>query len=423
MTYPKRALVLLLLAAGAAPFASGQSEKPPAAFGITFSGYVKTDIFYDSRQTVNIREGHFLLYPKEPSLDPSGQDLNAKSSFNILSIQTRLAGRITGPDALGAKTSAYIEGEFFGTSDADLNGFRLRHAHLRLSWKRSELLIGQFWHPMFIPESYPDVVSFNTGAPFQPFSRAPQVRFVRTFGRTSVIATALAQRDFVSNGPQGPSSVYLRNAVLPELNLKLQYAKVNEAARTETVAGAAVDFLKLVPRLANASGYATDESVTSLVGMAYFKRKWPKWTFKAEGIYGGNLHHLTMQGGYAVRDVPKAPESEHWTYSPTAGLSLWSEIQTNGAPWQAGLFAGYYRNYGARDPLSPAAAEVFARGYNIADIYRLSPRLLYNVGKMRFSGEVELTGTGYGTPDAHGKVQGARYVANFRLLFAAYYFF
>ena len=423
MAYPKRALVLLLLAAGAAPFAAGQSEKSPAAFGITFSGYVKTDIFYDSRQTVNIREGHFLLYPKDPSLDPSGQDLNAKSSFNILSIQTRLAGRITGPDALGAKTSAYIEGEFFGTSDADLNGFRLRHAYLRLNWKRSGLLIGQFWHPMFIPESYPDVVSFNTGAPFQPFSRAPQVRFVRTFGRTSVIATALAQRDFASNGPQGPSSVYLRNAVLPELNLKLQYEKVSETSKTETVAGAGMDFLKLVPRLANTSGYKTDESVASLAGMAYFKRKWPKWTFKAEGIYGANLHHLTMQGGYAVRDVPHIPEAEHWTYSPTNGLSLWSEIQTNGAPWQAGLFAGYYKNYGARDPLSPAAAEVFARGYNIAEICRLSPRLIYNVGKMRFAGEVELTGTGYGTPDAYGKVQGARNVTNLRLLFAAYYFF
>jgi hypothetical protein len=421
MTFPKRALILLLAAAAAAPFAAGQSEKP-SGFGITLSGYVKTDVFYDSRQTVNIREGHFLLFPKEPSLDPDGRDLNAKASFNILSIQTRIAGKITGPDALGAKTSAYIEGEFFGTSDADLNGFRLRHAYLRLNWKRSELMIGQFWHPMFITESYPDVVSFNTGAPFQPFNRSPQVRFVRTFGRTSLVATALSQRDFVSNGPQGPSSVYLRNAVLPELNFKLQYAKTDEAAMTETVAGAGVDFLKLVPRLATASGYQADESVTSLAGMAYFKSKRAKWTFKAEGIYGGNLHHLTMQGGYAVREDPLMVY-EVWSYAPTNGLSLWSEVQTNGAPWQAGLFAGYYKNYGARDPLSPAPAEVFARGYNIADIYRLSPRLLYNVGKMRFAGEVELTGTGYGTPDAYGKVLGARNVTNLRLLFAAYYFF
>ena len=114
---------------------------------------------------------------------------------------------------------------------------------------------------------------------------------------------------------------------------------------------------------------------------------------------------------------------EVWSYAPTNGLSLWSEVQTNGAPWQAGLFAGYYKNFGARAALSPDPAQVFARGYNIADIYRLSPRLLYNIGKMRFALESELTGTGYGTPDAYGKVQSARHVTNLRLLFAAYYFF
>jgi hypothetical protein len=414
-------LILILFAVGMpASRLFGQSDKPASGFGISFSGYVKTDIFYDSRQTVNIREGHYLLYPKEPALDPLGRDVNAKASFNILSIQTRLAGKITGPDALGAKTSAYIETEFFGTSDADLNGFRLRHAYLKLNWKRSELMIGQFWHPMFVTDCYPDVVSFNTGAPFQPFNRSPQVRFTRMFGRIGLIATALAQRDFVSYGPQGASSVYLRNGVLPELNLKLQAAAADESKKTETVAGAGVDLLRLVPRLTTASGYKTDESVTSLAGMAYFKWKRPKWTFKAEGVYGSNLYHLTMLGGYAVRDIVPAPATDTWSYAPTNVLSLWSEVQTNGQPWQAGIFAGSARNCGARHELTDVN---FARGYNIAELYRVSPRLLYNVGKMRFAGEAELTGAAYGTPDAFGKVQGARFVTNLRLLFAAYYFF
>ena len=243
MKFPRRIVFALGIAAVAATAAFGQDEKPASSFGIAFSGYVKTDIFYDTRQTVNIREGHFLLYPKDPLLDPNENDINVKASFNILSIQTRLIGKITGPDALGAKTSAYLEAEFFGTSDADLNAFRLRHAYLKLNWKKSELLIGQYWHPMFIGESYPDVVSFNTGAPFQPFNRSPQVRFIRTFGKVSLVATALSQRDFVSNGPQGPSSVYLRNAALPEFNLKLQYAASNDTDKTETQVGAGVDAL------------------------------------------------------------------------------------------------------------------------------------------------------------------------------------
>jgi hypothetical protein len=63
------------------------------SFGISFSGFVKTDLMYDSRQVVSIREGHFLLYPQNESPDINGDDINDKSSFNILSIQTRLNGK------------------------------------------------------------------------------------------------------------------------------------------------------------------------------------------------------------------------------------------------------------------------------------------------------------------------------------------
>jgi hypothetical protein len=412
-------LGLALFAAMAAPPAAAQAERAAPAFGISLSGFVKTDIFYDSRQTVSIREGHFLLFPKGPLLDPEGGDINGRSAFNILSIQTRLVGRITGPDALGAKTSAYIEAEFFGTSDADLNGFRLRHGYLKLNWAKSELLVGQSWHPMFIAESFPDVVSFDTGAPFQPFNRSPQVRYTRMCGKVSLVATALAQRDFVSNGPDGTSSVYLRNAARPEFNLKLQVTSKNDSRKTETVAGVGADVMKLAPRIVTAAGYGTDESVTGLAAMAFFKQKWAKWTWKAEAVWGQNLHHLTMLGGYAVRGVVDELRLD-WSYTPIDTLSCWAEVQTNGAPWQTGLFAGYSKNLGSSQTISGAN---YARGFNIDELYRLSPRLVYNIGKMRFAGEAELTAASYGTPDVFGKVREARFVRNLRLLFAAYYFF
>lgn len=421
MTKTRCAVILivpvLLAALAPRPAAAEEAKKP--AFGFTLSGFVKTDIFYDSRQTTSIREGHYLLFPKGPALGPDGADANARGAFNILSIQTRLAGTITGPDALGARTSAYLEAEFFGTSDADLNGFRLRHGYLKLAWTRSELLIGQFWHPMFVTESFPDVVSFNTGAPFQPFNRSPQVRFTRSFGALSLTATALAQRDFTSNGPDGAGSVYLRNAALPELNLKLQYGRKNAARKTETVAGIGADVMRLAPRIVTALGYATDESLTGLAAMAFVKRKWPLWSWKAEAVWGQDLHHLTMLGGYAVRDVVDAERGE-WSYTPISTLTFWTEVQTTGAPWQTGLFAGYAKNLGSPHEITGAS---YARGFNIDELYRLSPRLVYNVGKMRFAGEAELTAASYGTPDPFGKVREARFVRNLRLLLAAYYFF
>ena len=73
----------------------GQGEKK---FRVKFSGFVKTDVFFDSRQTIAVREGHFLLYPKNELPDPDGEDINAKSSFNMLNIQTRFRMLATGPE-------------------------------------------------------------------------------------------------------------------------------------------------------------------------------------------------------------------------------------------------------------------------------------------------------------------------------------
>ncbi len=408
----------MLLFMGWTSVLRAQSESKPPVFGISFSGYVRTDLLYDSRQTVNLREGHFLLFPKAPAPDKDGRDVNAAPSFHMLSIQTRLLGRITGPDAFGAKTSGLIEGEFFGMADSDINGFRLRHAYVKLNWAKTELLVGQFWHPMFVTESYPDVVSFNTGAPFQPFNRSPQVRLTQLVGPLTFVATAAAQRDFVSNGPDGASSAYARNAALPEFNLRAQYAAKLESG-SEMLLGLAGDLLTLKPRLATAAGYRTDETLTSGAGMAYFKFRSSGLTFKAEAVYGGNLHHLTMLGGYAVREITD-PDKGTESYASLNTVSAWGEIQTNGEAFQAGLFAGYSKNLGAGTAVTAAS---YARGGNIDALLRIAPRVLINSGKLRLAAEIEYTSASDGPPDLRGVVRNAAAVANLRVLGAVYYFF
>ncbi len=106
----KRLLIILLFLPALA-FSQEEKEKK---FGVKFSGFIKSDLYVDSRQTVDARLGHFLLYPKNEDLDENGEDINASPKLNFLSIQTRLTLKITGPDALGAKTSGLIEGAFFG---------------------------------------------------------------------------------------------------------------------------------------------------------------------------------------------------------------------------------------------------------------------------------------------------------------------
>lgn len=380
------------------------------SFGITFGGFVKTDIIYDTREVVSLREGHFLIFPVNDKKDATGKVVNDRSSFNILSIQTRLTGKITAPDVLGAKTTGVIEGAFFGNVEGDINGFRLRHAFVKLEWSSSSILVGQYWHPMFIVESFPDVVSFNTGAPFQPFSRNPQIRFNQKFGSAGLTATAYSQRDFSSPGPQGNSSIYLRNSSLPGLNLQI-------ALQTNGfLFGLGGDYKILKPRLVTEKNYYTAETISSYAGFAFAKVNSGDFTFKLEGVYGQNLNDLVMLGGYGVSE--KANDTGVEKYTNLNVYSVWSEL-IYGKDIQVGLFTGYTKNNGAdKNVITP-----YARGFNIEYVYRVSPRIIVNSGKFRVAGEVEYTSAAYGTPDTVGKVQNSKEVANLRVLGAVYLFF
>jgi hypothetical protein len=390
---------------------NAQSEKQ--SFGISFSGFVKTDFIYDSRQTVSLREGHFFLYPQSENLDINGNDINAQSSFNILSIQTRLNGRITGPDAFGAKTSGQIEAEFFGTTDGDINGFRLRHAFVKFDWEQSSLLVGQTWHPMFVVEMFPGVVSFNTGAPFQPFSRNPQIRFTYSVENLKFILAALSQRDFQSNGPDGFSSSYLRNSVIPNLHAQIQYSKKGD------LFGAGIDYKKLTPRLATTKKVITDNSISTLSAIGYAKLNVEPVTIKTEVVYGNNLADHLMLGGYAIKSINTISGEEE--YTSISVFSLWGEVST-GKEIEFALFGGYTKNLGADENIS---GSYFGRGINIENLLRISPRVQWNSGKARISTELEYTSAGYGTPDNlnKGKVGNVKSISNLRLLFAVFYFF
>lgn len=392
---------------------SVKAQQEKSSFGISFSGFVKTDISYDTRQTTAIREGHFLLYPSPELFDKNGEDINAKANFNILSIQTRLTGKITAPDAFGAKTSGQIEGEFFGTTDGDINGFRLRHALIKLDWTNTSLLVGQTWHPMFITEMFPGVVSFNTGVPFQPFSRNPQIRLTQSFNNIKLIVAAIAQRDFQSNGPSGFSSVYLRNSVIPNLHAQVQYSS------NGNLAGVGLDYKTLTPRLVTTKNIKTDATVSGFSAIGFAKLNLDPVTIKAQAIYGQNIPDLMQIGGYAVKSTDATTGVE--TYTALSNFSAWGEIST-GKETEYAVFFGYSKALGASDNISGL---YFGRATDIENIFRISPRIQFNSEKTRISTELEYTSAAYGIPNNlnKGKIENTKTVSNLRLLLSFYYFF
>ncbi|MFO7656678.1 MAG: hypothetical protein R6W78_06390 [Bacteroidales bacterium] len=410
-------------------------EKPK--YGISFSGFIKTDYFFDTREGYSIREGHFLLYPKEKTFDAANNDINAKSSFNFLSIQSRLTGKITGPDAFGAKTSGVLEADFFGNEYAnfvDANGFRLRHAFVKLNWEKTELLAGQYWHPFFIPGCFSGVISFNTGAPMQPFSRNPQVRLQHNAGKLSFSGALSAQRDFTS--PQGSAS--LRNSSIPDLAVSVSYNSRNDEKKTEILAGAVAGYKVLQPFITTskaAKAYITNEKVSGLSVSAFLKLKNEDFTYKIQGVYGQNLFDLIMLGGYVVNAVTDTA-TNRVTYSTLNNLSGWTEFQTNGERLQFGLWAGYTRNIGSKDSVlyysnKVDGTDVTTRGSNMKSVFRLAPRVVFIRGRLNFATEIEFTSAAYATKDvsgnlnrdSFGKITESENVSNLRILLAVIYNF
>ncbi len=424
-------VVCLLFVTGL--FSQSSDNKKKSNIKLNFSGYVKNDYFWDTRQTISAREGHFLLFPSPVKLDPDGEDINAVPNFNFLSIQTRLRVTVTGARAFNADITGKVEADFFGQLNPNINLLRLRLAYINMDWGNTVLRLGQDWIPMFITDCYPGTVSFNTGTPIQPFGRNPQIRLTQKFGKIKLIGIASSQRDYASRAPVNSTSTvsvasgtYMRNSMMPELSVQIHYKTANKEAGTAFVAGIGGSYKSIKPLLETKSlifpdsVYKTSETVAGMNGIIFMKYQAKKVTFKLEGIYGENIPDVLSIGGFLVTDIVDSLRGTV-AYAPTATMSFWTDIHTNGKKFQFGIFAGYTQNLGAKNDM---VGPVYGLGTNIANLYRVSPRVILNSGKMRFALELEYTVANYGaTRDAKGVPTDLTKAANLRTLFAAYYFF
>lgn len=422
-------LTICLLAAATALQSQNTTTPAPApatstpTFGITWGGFAKLDYGVDSRQTVNLREGHFSIYPTPAVNGPDGKDINATANSFMLAVQSRLSGKITGPDFMGAKTSGLMEGEFFGTTDGDINGFRLRHAMMKASWTKAELLLGQYWHPLFVTDCFPGVYNFNTGVPFQPFNRSPQIRLtLKPSSKFNVLVAIMEERDFQSFGPGADnksslaSNAYERAAVLPNAHVQAQFKS------GKLTAGAGFDFKSLRPRLKNWAGNADDTHLNTTALMAYAKVNLTKTiTWKVQGTLGSNMADQVMLGGYTET---LADTARGFEYAASKTLAAWTEISGSKGKIEWGILAGYTKNQGI-DGTKAAFGTIYGRNLNIDNILRVAPRIGLKEGKMTFGLELEYTAAQYGVtqPDLTAKTDGVDPVSNIRVMLSGIYAF
>ncbi len=412
--------------------AKTDAPPPPPAFSLKISGFVRNDIMFDSRQIAGSREADLVLYPADKSL-VNGKDQNDKASFTMNPITSRLSLGITGPDAFGAKTSGVLELDFFGATDATTNLARLRHAYAKLNWTKTELLTGQFWHPMFVTDCFPATVAYQTVIPINQFSRNPQVRLTQKVAKNvSIIVAALSQNEVnISPGPLGTAGTYgtgdswsyLANNVIPELHAQAQYKS------STVIGGAYIDSKTIRPVV------AYDGTVAATSYGAYLRINTKKVVLKTQYSMVQNAHDLVMLGGYVQYGTNTATTSA--TYKATNTSSFWAEIHGTGKKIVPGIVFAYSGNLGTNGTITDGGAtstasfgrKVVLNGRSIANLTKIMPRVDFISGKFRIGIEADINTAVYGTTGADAKViendatKPTESFTNTRLLVATVYSF
>ena len=171
---------------------------------------------------------------------------------------------------LEQKHQGMIEGDFFGVNKDSKFNFRLRHAFLKLDWEKSQLLVGQYWHPTFITECFPGTVSFGAGSPFNPLARNPQFKYTYRLGKITMSVTQLTNGHFINKGAADSQT----NSLIPEFHFQAQYKS------DKFVGGVGIGYKILRPEIVTSNNYITKQSVDSHTVLAFAKMTTARLTIK-----------------------------------------------------------------------------------------------------------------------------------------------
>lgn len=405
----------------------GVKEGPENHF--RFYGFVRNFFAFDTRESVAGTGDLFYYLPKDRDMNENGsEDLNAQPSFRFLSLTSRLGVDVNGYKVGRTSFGAKVETDFYAgltssSASTKINGtaqLRLRQVYMTIGWDDLKLgkenrasvalKIGQAWHPMAADQ--PHVLSLETGAPFNPFSRTPQVLMDASLGKHFVLsAGAIWQMQYLSVGPNGASAEYLKYSCIPECYLGVAYKTGGFSAK------AGLSILSIKPRRTGTvtSLDVTEPSVTTVrvsdritTCSPYIFLQYRKDGFevKAKTVFSQAGEHMNLMSGYGIS--ARGFEDGHYEYTPLRTSSTWVSL-SYGKKWQVMLMGGYIRNLGTAESLVTdrtegqtgyvSASNVYfsGNGYsNLNAMWRLIPAVAYNIGKFTVALEYNVTSAQYG---------------------------
>ena len=431
----KKRLSTLLLAAltsVAGGVVVSAQEEVPAQFKLY--GFIRNYMVFDTHEVNAGTQDLYFYMPKDSRL-VDGVDGNAIPSFRMLALTTRLGLNVSGYRIGNLGVSGAVEGDFY-CMNGSVAAFRLRHAYIGLHWDNLELgdllvNVGQTWHPL--AADLPHITNLETGAPFNPFNRSPQIMAHWTLGKFTWTGGILYPMQYLPTGPNGKSADYNKYGLIPEVYMGFSLKSGGFLGRV------GVDFFSIKPRweapIITQAEVVDDKRIlvydtnmtkrlqTRLFAFSpflYLQYTHGKFQVKAKSILAQAGEHLNLLSGYGATYDWKRMEL---TYTPMQDWASFISFQF-GKKWQFLAMAGYMQRlgttkgvFGYDDPLVNSLWLNSAADTRIQQAVRFTPTFAYNLGKLTFS--LEYNGTaaffGEGSCNRGGIYAEGHWVLNHRI--------
>ena len=409
--------------------ASAKIEKPSH---FKFYGFIRNYFAFDSRESKSGTKDLFYYIPKDEALNAKGEDMNANPTFRFLAITSRVGLDVKDYQFGKTKVGAKIETDFY-CMNGNVAVLRLRQAYATLGWdglgqdgkQSTSLKIGQAWHPIAADQPY--VIDLETGTPFNPFSRTPQVMLDHNFSKNFTLTGGFIwQMQYLSSGPNGASDNYIKYGCTPEF-----YAGVTFKSNNGFTGRVGMDVLSIKPRWRNSAGDKVDDRITTVSPYVYAQYSKNAFAVNAKVVYASAGEHFNMLSGYGVTDINS---DGSWDYAPLHSTASYLSVKY-GRKLQVQGMIGYMKNLGTskslyEDPANPgytSTKNVFISGngfHNLNQIIRVTPTVVYNLSKLSFGLEYDITSAQYGKYAVDGHVNSSNglvdgdlhWVTNHRLL-------
>jgi hypothetical protein len=212
-------VLALLLALPVLSYAGSATSK----WDLVIGGNIKLDMGYNTQS-----QGPAVAYAQPGSKGANDRAQDETGQFFMGAAETALNFLIKGPDAWGAKTMGFIQGEFQGQwAETNYGVFNLAFAFIKLDWANTSIEFGQkpttfaalpTWSGNLL--NFYGVTSFNKGTP-------PSMQLVvqQRFAKNWAVQIGLFNPSRIQGAPVGPNvTTTYGDSELPKVGGDITYS-------------------------------------------------------------------------------------------------------------------------------------------------------------------------------------------------------